>query len=149
MTEEGMKSAVINRNWILLDTCSTTSVCCNENLEKDVRRCEKHEVLTILTNGGKQVYDQLAVMKEFSLQVHFKNDSLANIISLRELANIPGVSIMMDTSKERAIVVKMGPYKEFKFLECPDGLYHYDTSIICENFPNLNLHLLLILILTH
>ena len=91
------------------------------------------EVLTILTNGGKQVYDQMAVMKEYPLQVYFKENSLANIVSLQDVASMPGVAITMDSSKERTITVKMGLHKEYKFLECPDGLYHYDTSTVCKN----------------
>ena len=123
---------IINPKWILLDTCSTASVCCNRDLVRNVRDCNEDEVLTIVTNGGTQVYKQLGVLKDFPLQVHFKSDSLANIISLRDVANISGVVITMDSSKERAIMVKMG-LKEFKFCECPDGLYHYDTSNVCEN----------------
>ena len=131
--KEKSESSVINPNWILLDTCSTASVCCNRELVRDVRDCKKDEILEIVTNGGKQVYHQLAILRELPIQVHFKSDSLGNIVSLRDVANIPNVTITMDTSKERAITVKMGPYKEFKFLECPDGLYHYDTSITREN----------------
>ena len=78
------------------------------------------------------MYEHVAVMKDFPLKVHFKRDSLANIIALRDVANIPGVVIKMDTSKERAITVEMGPHKSFKFLECPDGLYHYNTNVFGE-----------------
>ena len=124
---------VIDSNWILLDTCSTVSVCCNQNLVRDVRKCGDDEILTILTNGGSQTYEQMAVMKDFPLEVHFKRDSLVNIIALRDVANIPGVTIRMDTSKERAITVEMGPHKCFKFIECPNGLYHYDTNTFGEN----------------
>ena len=122
------KDSVINTNWILLDTCSTASVCCNEELVRDIRKCETGEELTVITNGGKQTYKHMAILKDLPLQVYFKRDSLANIISLSDVANIPGVGITMDTRKERAIVVKMSAEKTFKFLECPDGLYHYDTS---------------------
>ena len=128
-----LKRNVINPKWILLDTCSTASVCCNRELVRDVRDCNEDEILEIVTNGGKQVYHQLAVLKELPIHVYFKSDSLTNIVSLRDVGNIPNVVITMDSSKERAITVKMWPCKEFKFLECPDGLYHYDTSIVCEN----------------
>ena len=109
-------------------------MCCNADLVRDIRKCNEGEELTVITNGGSQTFTHLAVLKDFPLQVHFKYDSLANIISLRDVANIPGVAITMDSSKERAIIVKMGTDKVFKFLECPDGLYHLDTSTISNNF---------------
>ena len=34
----------------------------------------------------------------------------------------------MDTTKERAITVVMANGTEYKFNECPDGLYYYDTA---------------------
>ena len=46
------------------------------------------EVLTIVTNGDRQVYEQLAVLKDFPLQVNFQTDSLANIISLYVMSRI-------------------------------------------------------------
>ena len=128
--ESENKKNVVNPKWVLLDTCSTASVVCNEELVRDIRRCESGEELTVVTNGGRQTFEHIAVMKELPLQVYYKKDSLANIIALRDVANIPGVSITMDTSKERAIMVKVDEEKSFKFLECPDGLYHFDTSNI-------------------
>ena len=133
MNSRSKDKNVINPGWILLDTCSTVSVCCNPDLVRDIRKCKEGEMLTIVTNGGKQIYDEVAMMKDFPLQVHFNRESLANIISFRDVANIPGVVIKMDSSKERAITVEMGSYKKFKFLECPDGLYHYDTTTMYEN----------------
>ena len=108
-------SEIIDPNWILLDTCSTVSVCCNTELVRDMRECDEEEKLTIVTNGGNQIYNQIAVLKILPIQVHFKKESLANIISLRDIANIPGVKITMDTTKERAITVVMGNGTEYKF----------------------------------
>ena len=123
------KHTIIDPNWILLDTCSTVSVCCNDSLIRDIRDCEEDEHLTIVTNGGKQVYKQMGVMKSLPIQVFYKKESLANIISLRDIANIPGVKITMDTTKERAITVTMKNGFEYKFNECPDGLYYFDTTV--------------------
>ena len=140
--EVGMKhtiheeSEIINPDWILLDTCSTVSVCCNKNLVRDMRECNEEDQLTIVTNGGKQIYTKIAVLKNLPIQVHFKEESLANIISFRDIANIPGVKITMDTTKERAITVMMANGSEYKFNECPDGLYYYDTAKKSEGYYN-------------
>ena len=56
------------------------------------------------------------------------DDIIFHHISLRDIANIPRVKITMDTTKERAIMVTMGNGTEYKFNECPDGLYYYDTA---------------------
>ena len=113
----GKKENIVNPNWILLDTCSTASVCCNEELVRDIRKCKQDEELTVITNGGRQTFKHIAVLKDLPLQVYYKKDSLANIVALRDVANIPGVNILMDTSKERAIMVKMNAEKILKFLE--------------------------------
>ena len=90
--------------------------------------CIEEECLTIVTNDGKQIYNQIAVLKDLPIQVHYKEDSHTNIIFLRDIANIPGVKIAMDTTKERAITVTMGNGTEYKFNKCPNVLYHYDTA---------------------
>ena len=45
------------------------SVCCNRDLVRDVRECREDEELTIVTNGGEQVYHQMAILKELPIQV--------------------------------------------------------------------------------
>ena len=67
--------------------------------------------------------------KALPITVHFKSDSLANIIALRDVVAMPGVSVTMDSSRERAITVTTNNGNTFKFIECPDGLYHYDTKV--------------------
>ena len=66
--------SVINPMWILLDTCSTASVCCNEDLIRDIRECGADEELTVITNGGKQAFKHIGILKDFPLQVYFKRD---------------------------------------------------------------------------
>ena len=69
------KHTTIDPNWILLDTYSTVSVCCNASLVRDIRDCEEDEYLTIVTNGGKQVYKQMGVLKNLPIQVFYKKES--------------------------------------------------------------------------
>mgnify|MGYP003321786822 CR=1 FL=1 len=82
----------------------------------------------MITNGGEQRYEHLVVLKDLPLQVHFKEDLLANILSLRNIANMPGVKLTTDSTKERAIQVTLSSGAILKFEECPDSLYHLDAS---------------------
>ena len=52
---------------------------------------------------------------------------MANSVALKDVANVPGVWIKMDSSKECTITVEYQG-KIYKFRECQDGLYYYDTE---------------------
>ena len=66
-SEKVQQNSVINPEWILLDTCSTASACCNANLVRDIRKYNDGEELTIITNGGSLTFRHLAVLKDFPL----------------------------------------------------------------------------------
>jgi hypothetical protein len=124
---------IIDQNWILLDTCSTVSVCCNPKLVDNITPVANDDGMTIVTNGGSQFFDKTADLKLLPLKVHFKQDSLANILSLSDVANLQGARITMDSEVEHAILLH---YKErvYKFRECRDGLYFLDTN--ANNYSN-------------
>ena len=46
------KQNLVDRNWVLLDTCSTDNVCCNPELVDNVRTCKLDECLEFFSNGG-------------------------------------------------------------------------------------------------
>ena len=123
--------ATINPNWILLDTCSTVSVFCNRKLIHDIQPCEPNQELHIITNGGSETFPYTATSNLLPIPVHFNPHSLANILSLSSVANIPGARITMDTHVEKAILLHVNG-QTYKFLECQDGLYFYDT----KHLPN-------------
>ena len=117
----------INPNWILLDTCSTVSVYCNEHLVHNLKPCQPHQELDIITNGGSETFTSMATANIVPITVHFNPRSLANILSLGDVANIPGARLTMDTEVERAILLHVNG-DIIKFHECKDGLYFYDTG---------------------
>ena len=49
------------------------------------------------TNGGAQRYDNIANLKLLPLKVYSKQNSMANILSLKLVADIPGAGLVMDT----------------------------------------------------
>ena len=119
---------IINPTWILLDKFSSASVCCNADLVTNISECKDDEILTMETNGGEQKYEHTATLKILPIDVHFKSDSLANIIASCDVVTMPGVSGTMDSSRKKALTVKTANEHKFKFVEYPDGLYHYDTN---------------------
>ena len=69
----------------------------------------------------------------FPLTVHHKQDSMANILSFKDVSSIPGTRITMDTVNETAIVVELKTGEVFKFAECSNGLYFFDTDSLNHN----------------
>jgi hypothetical protein len=127
LAQSGQNNEMIPSSWILLDTCSTSNVSNNLEMVGDVRNCSADERLTVHTNGGTKIFGKIAPLKLLPLEVHFNRESMATILSLKSVADIPNVRISMDTQKERAISVFFGD-KLFKFVECKDGLYYFDTK---------------------
>ena len=81
----------------------------------------------MLTNGGSVTYKEVADCKLLPLKVHFNKDSLANVLSFKQVSELPGVKITTDTSKEDALTVHLKDGKEMKF-KCNEGFYYYDTN---------------------
>ena len=127
---------VINPNWILLDTCSTDNVFCNEMLVSDLRRCKEGDGLEIITNGGFATYDHVAESTLLPVTVYFNAESIANILSYDKISNLPNVRITSDTTLEKAIFVHLSTSNTdttFKFSSCDDGLYYYDATHLLNN----------------
>ena len=121
------KLELINKNWILLDTCSTVSVFCNDDLVTDIDDCLPGDGITVVTNGGSEHFKQIANLKLLPMRVHFNPDSIANILSLSDIANLEGARLTMDSSVERAINLHVND-SIIQFHECSDGLYYFDAS---------------------
>ena len=53
---------------------------------------------------------------------------MANIVALKDMDDVPGFQIKMDSSNECSITVEyQGNF--YKFKECQDGLYYYNTAV--------------------
>lgn len=118
---------VINNNWLLLDTCSTNTVTNKFFFVKNLRKCSKWELLTVDTNRGSKTFNHIGVFKLLPVNMHFCASSIATILSMKDIANIPGVRIKMDTALDRTIFVEYKG-KSYKFKECDDGLYYLDVT---------------------
>ena len=99
------EESYINPNWLLLDTCSTVSAIKNPTLLTNIRPCRAGEELHIVTNGGSKSFAHVGTLKVLPLTVHYNHKSLANILSLKDVANIPNARLTMDTMIDRAIIL--------------------------------------------
>ena len=122
------KLDIINRSWLLLDTCSTVSVACNPKIVNHIRECAPGGGITVVTNGGSQTFTQMATLDILPINVHFNEHSIANILSLSDVANLKGARLTMDSEVERAIVLHF-ENQQYKFRECIDGLYYLDLTL--------------------
>ena len=131
---------MINKNWILLDTCSTVNVCRNASIITNIRTCSKEEELTIITNGGSQNYAQIGCFKYLPIPMYYNPKSIANILSFKEVAFVPGICITMDTLTEKAIFVFLPEGRKMKFKECEVGLYYFNVNDDLEHSKHNNIN---------
>ena len=118
----------IPKSWLLLDTCSTCNVSNNPTLVSNIHNCMPGENLTAYTNGGAQSYNKLADLKAFPLEVYFKENSMATIISMKSVTEIQGARVTMDTELSTSIHVVLNDGKHFEFVQYRNGLYFFDTN---------------------
>ena len=77
-------------------------------MANDITDYPQSNWLTLTTNGGFQTFKQLASLNMFPLQLHYNSSSLATILSVKDVALIPGVYITMDTREENSMLVHYG-----------------------------------------
>mgnify|MGYP003321274356 CR=1 FL=1 len=94
---------LVNKNWVLIDTCSTNNVCCNPKLVDNVRPCKLDERLEFFSNGGSLKYNKIASFKLLPIKVHLNKKLLANVLSFKHVASIPGVFITTNMEIEKSI----------------------------------------------
>ena len=105
LTQERTRTT-IPHDWVLLDSCSTDCVFKNPNLVSSITKCTPQEELEMYTNGGSLVYRHMGQFNFLPLSVYFNDQSIANILSLKQVINLPGVSIAVENGPDPAIVLK-------------------------------------------
>ena len=70
-----------------------------------VEPCIDEDILTLSMNVGCRVFNQQAMLKFLPILVHFDKDYMATIVPMKDVANVPGVHVHMDTNIEREIKV--------------------------------------------
>ena len=126
------EKGLIPHDWILLGTCSTDNVINNLQLVENITSCEKDEKLKIYVNGGDLTYDEKALFKYLPLNVHFNPLSIANVLSLKQVDNMPGFHLEMNNKNGLGITLIKDGVK-LKFMHSHNDLYHCTIQDI-DNF---------------
>ena len=71
-------------------------------------------------------YTMKGIINIISMIIYVNSNSMANIISPREVAN--SFSATMDTKEDHAILVNLNKDNSYLFKECVNGLYYLDVS---------------------
>ena len=89
-----------------MGTCSTDGVNNSADMLGKICYCTGKADLTVDTNGGFNTFTNILSLNLLPLEVHYNEDSMAKLLSLKDVSYLRGVSLVMDASKERAILVK-------------------------------------------
>ena len=84
---------------MLLYTDSKARVTNNELYVTYMCQCMADDVLTVLTNGGSQVFNKVGMLSLLPLHAHVNNYIMAMIILLYCASDIPVVRVTLDTSR--------------------------------------------------
>ena len=118
----------INRARILLDSCSTLSCVCNPTMVTNIRLCVEEELMTVYTNRGQVTYDNVGTFSLFPFEVYFAEDSMANILLLKDVSS--RYRVTMDTTVKNSMNVHLSDHQVLKFKQYGDGLHYLDTSTL-------------------
>ena len=94
---------IITSTWLLLDTCYTSSVSNHPYTFKNIWECLEQDILNVVFNGENKTLNEISEYELFTIEAHFNLHSIANIVALMGVADVPGVRIIMDSSNQRAI----------------------------------------------
>ena len=97
-------------------------MACNPQIIENIRQCSDEESLKIITNGGSLVYDQIGKSKYLPIDMHYNPDSIANVFSLKSVADLEGIDVRMNTGADRSISVHAKERVIMVFNECSSGL---------------------------
>ena len=106
----------------------------------NLRRCKENEILQIHTNGGVQTFHQIDDLKFLTIKVHVNKKSMANILSLKNVARLEEVRVTMDSKKEHSISVHLSSGLTYVFWEGEGGLYYFDTGNPDNHIRNTSIH---------
>ena len=88
-----------------------------------IKTCTEEEKLKIYANRGYFTYGEKGVFNYLPLGVHFNLQSIANVLSLKHIDDMPGYHLEMNTKVELGIsVIKDGV--KLKFQHSRNELYH-------------------------
>ena len=83
------------------------------------------DVLTVLTNGGSQVFNKVSMLSLLPLHANVNTYIMAMIISLYCASDIPVVRVTLNTSRGKYIIVHIYSGKVYQFTQCVEDIYYF------------------------
>ena len=127
-TNDGINGGRIPKEWILLDSQSTTDAFSNPDLLKNI-----HEVrgsLTIHTQAGKAITKLKGTVPGYG-KVWYCPNGIANILSLANVAKTRSVRFNSTDGNQFEVTRRDGTSRIFR--QSQHGLYYYDSAITCPD----------------
>jgi hypothetical protein len=72
----------VDKNWIILDNCSTTDIFCNRKILSNIRDADT--TLKIHCNAGSKVIRKVGTLHNYGM-VWYSKDAISNILSLAQV----------------------------------------------------------------
>ena len=79
----------------------------NKALLSNIRDCTKDETLLVHTNGGDNIFHQQGDLNILPMTAHYNPTSLAKILPMKDVQNIPSIRITMGNLEESAMLIHL------------------------------------------
>lgn len=111
------------KNWILLDSESSTTIFCNKNYVLNIRQV--NNILDMSTNGGPIYTNKRCTIEVFNMSEWFNEESLTNIISFAEASDKYNITYNNKNSDMFNVHIKeyIIPFKR-----ASNNLYYYQLN---------------------
>ena len=111
------------KNWILLDTGSSTDIFCNQSILTNVTKQKK--TLNLHTNGGVLVTNEMGKLPKYG-KVWYSKDAITNILSLHNAGK--KFRITYDSWKGDTFKLHLDEDRVINFDASENGIYQYDNT---------------------
>jgi len=132
---DGNEQWVVLPDVIILDSASTNTCFKNKAFVNEIHQVADSEKLKLFSTGGTTYSKQQGKISILLMKVWFNDQSLANILSMNEVANIDGISTYRSLWTHRLTTQSSLTRIE----RVNDGLYAYNpVSVIKSNNAIIN-----------
>ena len=115
---------IVSKWWMLIDSCSSTTLFCNQDLFSNIRSAGPHEQISLFSDTGSQIYDQVGDVKYPPLVAHYNSAGIANVISMKDIDLKAGYYMTMNTKAEIGIRLHTPDGNSLLFKRCREGLHY-------------------------